>query len=212
MSNRSRTTTRKPARASRRRRRGTSRLSRAAQQQARRQKTVTVAIVGAIAVVAIMGVAVAANRDAATAPEGGADVPETGRRHVTGTVDYAHNPPAGGDHASVWQNCGFYDQPVANESAVHSLEHGAVWIQYRTDLPAAARDEIKRLTDRDPYVLASPFDNLDSPVVLSAWGNQLALEDVTDPRIDAFLEAFVQGPQTPEPGATCRGEIGEPAT
>jgi hypothetical protein len=170
-----------------------------------------VAIVGAIAAVAIIAVAVAANREAATAPNGVVDVPENGRRHLTGTVDYAQDPPAGGDHAPSWQNCGFYDQPVPNESAVHSLEHGAVWIQYRADLPAAAQDEIKRLIERDPHILASPFDDLDGPVVLSAWGKQLALADVDDPRVDAFLEAFLQGPQTPEPGATCGGGVGEPA-
>ena len=56
--------------------------------------------------------------------------------HVEGAVDYPQDPPAGGPHAEVWQNCGFYDEPVVKERAVHSQEHGAVWITYRPDLPA----------------------------------------------------------------------------
>jgi hypothetical protein len=174
--------------------------------------TITVAIVGAAVVVAIIAVAVATDRDAASAPEGVVDVSETSRNHVSGPVAYEQNPPAGGDHAPVWQNCGFYDEPIPNESGVHSLEHGAVWIQYSTDLPQAARDRVRALTDQEPFLLASPFENLDAPVVLSAWGKQLQLDAVDDPRVDGFLAAFVRGPQTPEPGAVCTGGAGEPAT
>src|SRR5579859_159302 len=54
-----------------------------------------------------------------------------GRGHVTGPVKYAQVPPVGGNHAAVWQNCGIYSQPIANENAVHSMEHGAVWITYQ---------------------------------------------------------------------------------
>lgn len=166
------------------------------------------AITGAVVAVAIVAVAVATDRRGTAAPEGVVDVPATSRQHVSGAVDYDQHPPAGGDHAAIWQNCAFYDEPIRNENAVHSLEHGAVWIQYAADLPEAARAEIERLTEGDSYILASPFDDLDSPVVLSAWGKQLALDSVDDPRIDAFLEAFVQGPQTPERGATCDDGVG----
>ena len=45
-----------------------------------------------------------------------------------------------------------------------------------------------------------PVD-LPSPVVLSAWGRQLGVDSAADPAVAAFVRAFSQGPQTPEPGA-----------
>ena len=49
----------------------------------------------------------------------------------------------------------------------------------------------------------SPYPEQESPIMLTAWGVQLPIDDADDPRIDQFLAKFRQGPQTPEPGATC---------
>lgn len=145
-------------------------------------------------------------------PEGVVDIDETSRNHVQGEVAYDTDPPAGGDHNATWLNCGFYDEPVPNENAVHSLEHGAVWIQYADDLDDATVQRIREATDDEPYLLASPFADIDSPIVLSAWGKQLRIDDLDDPRFEQFLESYVRGPQTPEPGAACTGGTGEPVT
>jgi hypothetical protein len=60
------------------------------------------------------------------------------------------------------------------------------------------------------YVILSPYPGLPSPVVASAWGKQLQLPSVSDPRLGQFIDYFRQGPQTPEPGATCAGGTGTP--
>ena len=39
-------------------------------------------------------------------------------------------PPAGGPHFPVWLDPGIYGSPVSDGEAVHSLEHGMVWISY----------------------------------------------------------------------------------
>ena len=131
-------------------------------------------------------------------------------QHTEGTVDYEQTPPAGGPHNPVWQNCGFYEKPVRDENAVHSLEHGAVWITYEPNL---SQDEVERLRDlaQQSYVLVSPYPGLDSPIVATAWGKQLRLESAEDTDLERFVGAFRQGPQTPEPGAVCTGGVGEPA-
>ncbi|MFN2606977.1 MAG: DUF3105 domain-containing protein [Acidimicrobiales bacterium] len=134
------------------------------------------------------------------------------RNHVSGTVDYPQTPPVGGDHAPIWQDCGFYPSPVATEQGVHSMEHGAVWITYQPSLAAKEVAVVRHLAQRTTYVLASPFPNLPSPVVASAWGEQLRLPSATDPRLAAFVAKYRQGPQTPEPGAPCSGGAGSPQT
>lgn len=131
--------------------------------------------------------------------------------HTAGTVDYDPVPPVAGNHAAVWQNCGFYAEPVSSEAAVHSLEHGAVWVTYRTDLPENEVETLRALTS-NTYILVSPWggDDLPAPVVASAWNRQLRLETADDPRLTAFVTAFRSGRQSPEPGAPCTGGTGTP--
>ena len=126
------------------------------------------------------------------------------RDHTTEPVTYAQTPPVGGDHAPTWLNCGVYAAPVADELAVHALEHGAVWVTYRPDLPA---DQVEKLASSipDTYMVLSPYEGLPAPVVASAWGTQLVLTGVDDPRLAEFIKTYRQGPQTPEPGAACTG-------
>ena len=135
----------------------------------------------------------------------------TERLHVQTPVAYPQTPPVGRNHAPVWQNCGFYDTPIANENAVHSLEHGAVWITYRPDLAPEQVEALRRLARRQSYVLVSPFPELPAPVVALAWGRQLPLDSVGDPRLDEFVSAFQLGPQAPERGGPCTRGIGEPS-
>ncbi|HET9655733.1 MAG TPA: DUF3105 domain-containing protein [Kineosporiaceae bacterium] len=132
------------------------------------------------------------------------------RDHVEGTVTYAQTPPAGGKHSAVWQNCGVYTSPIANEAAVHSLEHGATWITYRPDLPA---DQVKVLQDDvrgQPYGLLSPYPGLPDAVVATAWGTQLKLSSATDPRLKLFITTYGDGMKAPEPGGECTGGTGTP--
>jgi hypothetical protein len=59
---------------------------------------------------------------------------------------------------------------VRNETAVHSMEHGAVWITCRPGLPTEQVDKLRELATSKTYVLASPYPDLPAPVVASAWG------------------------------------------
>lgn len=129
------------------------------------------------------------------------------RKHTRGQVDYEQQPPVGGPHNPVWLGCmgTVYEQPVPNENAVHSLEHGAVWVTYQPDLPADQRQELADRVKGQPYTFMSPYPDQQSPIVLTAWGHQLKLDSASDDRIDDFFAKFVQGPQTPEPGASCVG-------
>jgi hypothetical protein len=132
------------------------------------------------------------------------------QNHVQGPVNYPQTPPVGGDHAPIWQNCGFYSTPIVTEQGVHSMEHGAVWITYAPDLPADQVAVLRNLAHSQTYVLVSPFPGLPSPVVASAWGAQLKLPSATDPELARFVKYYRNGPQTKEPGAPCSGASGSP--
>ncbi|MFJ7334629.1 DUF3105 domain-containing protein [Streptomyces sp. NPDC101110] len=127
------------------------------------------------------------------------------RNHVTKAVKYASEPPVGGDHNPVWMNCNgdVYTEPLKNTNAVHSLEHGAVWVTYNADAKKSDVDALAAKVKKTPYTLMSPMDDQKEPIMLSAWGHQRSVTGAKDPNVDAFFEKFVQGAQTPEPGAAC---------
>jgi hypothetical protein len=115
-----------------------------------------------------------------------ADLP---REHVDEPAAYEQKRPAGGNHAPVWTNCGVYTDPVNPEQSVLSLEHAGVWATYQ---PGLAQEQVHTLTAvaaKDQHTLLSPFEDLQSPVVASAWGTQLALDSMAGPR---DLERFEQ--------------------
>jgi hypothetical protein len=176
----------------------------------------TYIIIGLIAAVFIAGFATLvildARQNAMSTPPDGVQTYDVGPagKHTEANVNYKQNPPVGGPHNPVWQNCGYYDQPVHDENAVHSLEHGAVWITYSPNLPQDQVEHLRDIAENETYVLVSPRDGLPSPVVASAWGKQLRLDNAEDPDLERFVGAYQQGPQTPEKGAVCTGGIGQP--
>ena len=140
------------------------------------------------------------------------EVPVDSKIHVPGEVDYPTSPPAGGDHFFAWQNCGFYDQPLIDEVAVHSLEHGAVWVTHKPDTDIETLSAIGVRSVEESHMLVSPYENQDSPLVLTAWGRQLSVDSWDDPAVDEFLDQYLgrRSPTAPEAGASCEGAIGDP--
>lgn len=163
--------------------------------------------VAALVVAAIVGsVAFAIVKDSpATADLSAVQTFENaGGNHLTTPIDYDSPVPAGGPHHPAWWNCGVYTEPVVTEHAVHSLEHGAVWLSYQPDLPAEQVEMLEELGAED-YMLVSPVEDQESPVVATAWDHQLRLDSADEKTLKAFIREYKQGPQTPEPGAACTG-------
>ena len=177
----------------------------------RKRKIIIAAITIPILVLIIGGTAYAVlHANDATKIDGLKTYGNLSRNHVTTPVKYPQNPPVGGNHNPVWQNCGVYTSPIQNENGVHSLEHGAVWITYLPSLPAAQVAKLDAAAKGQLYILVSPYPGLPAPVVASAWGKQVYLTGADDSRLEKFIRAYEQGPQTPEPGAACTGGTGTP--
>ena len=168
-------------------------------------------IVGIVAVVAVMGGLLFLALRPAQAIAGVVQFPRPSRGHeVDLAIPFGELPPAGGNHDPAWQNCGIYDEPLNTPNAVHSLEHGAIWITYQPDLPAEEIAAIEDAVSGQNFLLVSPYPEQRSPIVLTGWGVQLELDSLDDERFDDFIEAYRVGPNTPERGASCTGGIGEP--
>jgi hypothetical protein len=189
------------------------------QAQARHKRNRLIGIItGSVAAVAVLGLVIGFVVTTTTpkpdpssiAISGLQTYPGLTANHVTTSVDYPQNPPVGGDHAAAWLNCGVYIEPVPNENAVHALEHGAVWLTY----DPAQLDEagVERLRSKlpDNYIVVSPMADLASPIIASAWGAQVALDDSDDERLQQFIDRFWRSNAAPEPGAACTGGVNAP--
>jgi flagellar basal body-associated protein FliL len=192
-------------------------------QQAREKRNRRFAIIGGIvAVVAVLALVIGFVVVSAKPKVDPADITVEGvetwddltATHVTTAVDYealyGMTPPAGGDHAAAWLNCGVYTEEQQPENAVHALEHGALWVTYD---PAVVNEaDAGKLADALPsnYIVLSPYPDLPSPVVASGWGVQVQLDGIDDERLSDFVDKYWRSADVPEPGASCTGAIDGP--
>lgn len=129
------------------------------------------------------------------------------RRHQDGPIAYTVSPPVGGFHNPRWQNCmgDVYSTTIPSERAVHSLEHGAVWITYDpAAVDAATISALAQKVRGKQYLLMSPYPGQQPKISIQAWGYQLALSLATDPRLDGFIYKYRINASV-EPGAPCSG-------
>ncbi|NUK03743.1 DUF3105 domain-containing protein [Streptomyces lunaelactis] len=199
-------------------------MRKAEQARERRSRIITISI-SAVVVAGLVGFGLfALNKEsdkkdqeaaAAKAPVTGEktwDAKKLARTHVTKAVTYPMKPPVGGDHDQAWMNCNgdVYKEAIPDRNAVHSLEHGAVWVTYNDKAPAGDVTKLGEKVKKTPYSLMSPVKDQSGAIMLSAWGKQVTVNSADDPRVDQFFTKYVQGAQTPEPGAACtNGVAGE---
>ena len=175
---------------------------------------IAAAVVAGLAVIGILvGIVVTSATppvDPAAIEIEGLETFEVESLHVQTAVDYEMTPPVGGPHNPTWLNCGVYEQEVPAEYAVHSLEHGAVWVTYNPDDVSGADLDALRSQMPRTYMILSPFPGLEAPVVASAWGVQVSLDGIDDPRLNDFIVKYRQSLDAPEPGALCSQALDGP--
>jgi hypothetical protein len=120
---------------------------------------------------------------------------ELTRNHVAGAVDYDELPPRGGDHNIVPQTCAIYDAPDrARSTPCTRWSTAPCGLTYNDDVSEADVEELAGLIEGEPYGLMSPLPEQESPIVLTAWGRTLELDDAGDDRIADFIQAYASGP------------------
>lgn len=136
----------------------------------------------------------------------GDEIPDQGRGHVPdGTqVQYNSNPPTSGQHYAKWITRGIYDKPQVDGNLIHSLEHGAVILSYKSDLAKEDVEKIKSVFSKASVSkkIMVPRENLDTPVALTSWGRLLKLQTIeatSEAKIKEFMETNED--RGPEKGA-----------
>ncbi len=125
-------------------------------------------------------------------------IPEGSNTHPP----YNSNPPSSGDHWPTPATCKVYTEEIPDEAALHSLEHGAVWISYKDKND---KDTIKRLTGLAAggggKILLIPRSKDDSKIAVGSWGRVMKLEKYDEQKIKDYIRYYRNA--SPEPTAGC---------
>lgn len=122
----------------------------------------------------------------------GEEMQSEGANHVPeGTsIKYNSNPPHSGPHYGKTAHAGVYDKAPEDGYLVHSLEHGAVILWYRDDLPKEDVEELKKIFEKmSGKTIMTSRKEIDVPVALTSWTRILKLEKIDEKSILEFYEA-----------------------
>jgi hypothetical protein len=103
---------------------------------------------------------------------------------------YNSNPPTSGPHyGDSVAGPGIKNEQLPDELVLHSMEHGAVVLWYRHDLPESDVDKLKSVfSSASGKKIMLPRENLDTPIALASWNYLLNLEVIDEAKIKEFIE------------------------
>lgn len=135
----------------------------------------------------------------------GETIAEQGASHIDQGSDhplYNSNPPTSGPHWSSPAECKIYTKEIPDESVLHSLEHGAVWVSYKDkDNKKLAQKLTDLINSESGKLVLSPRSKNDSVIAVASWGRLMKLEEFDGGKISEFIDANKN--QSPEPFASC---------
>lgn len=140
----------------------------------------------------------------------GQAIPGQGNQHLQspGSPHPPYNsvPPTSGPHVPWLARWGMHRIPIPWQVQVHNLEDGGVIIHYRCGNPCPdAVTALERLVAEYPtQVIATPEPKLSSKFALTAWGRLATLEELDEPLMRRFIDAYrgLDHHPPPEPSAT----------
>lgn len=119
---------------------------------------------------------------------------EVGETHS----EYNSNPPTSGSHYGDAVDWGVYQDELTDENAVHSLEHGGIWISYQSDIDEDTKQKLEAIgTQYSGSVVVSPRSKNDSRIAIASWGRLEKLSAFDEQLIVEFIK--LNKNQSPEP-------------
>jgi hypothetical protein len=110
---------------------------------------------------------------------------------------YNSNPPTSGWHYAKPADWGVYQEELPDETLIHNLEHGGIWISYK-DVDQETKSSLEAIGKRYPgSVVVTPRSANDAKIVLASWGRLEKLESFDETQIVDFIKANRN--KSPEP-------------
>jgi hypothetical protein len=111
---------------------------------------------------------------------------------------YNSNPPTNGPHFNGISKdagigpipCQTYTEEVEDESAIHNLEHGVVWVTYKDANDKALAEQLKNITEDYTKVILSPRSKNDSKIAVVSWLRVLKLDSFDEQKIRDFIKLY----------------------
>ncbi|MBN2472867.1 MAG: DUF3105 domain-containing protein [Anaerolineae bacterium] len=132
--------------------------------------------------------------DLASIADNSTAVPIQGRDHIPdGAVHppYNSNPPTSGWHYVEDSRLGVFTTQIADETLVHNLEHGHVWLSYRDADDQDAIDALTRIQRAYPnHVIVTYRPENDTRIAAAAWGRLLTLDALAEDELHGFVQRY----------------------
>ncbi|MGH7277558.1 MAG: DUF3105 domain-containing protein [Candidatus Rokuibacteriota bacterium] len=151
--------------------------------------------VAVIAVVLVASVVAGYFAYRASADLPGVRFADQGNRHVPTVNDphvpYNSDPPTSGPHLPYLAPWGVHTRPIPLELQVHNLEDGGVMVQYNCECPEVV-ERLRAIVQKyDRFVILAPYPTMQPRIALTAWTRLLMLEEIDEPQITRFIDAYI---------------------
>ena len=176
------------------------------QDRARRRRMGIFAAAGLLALSVVVWGAVRANSPSTTAGVAGqpqrnvVDYPEQGREHIFPGQQhppYNSDPPTSGWHLPQPADWGYYNGDLPDELVVHNLEHGGIWISFKSADDTEVINKLVALSHRyRSKVIITLRPKNDSRIAVAAWTHLMKLDHYDEAAIVNFIDRFKnRGPE-----------------
>ncbi len=119
--------------------------------------------------------------------------------HSDADQEYPSTPPVSGVHTQESAACGTHATSLLDENMVHTLEHGAVGILFKPEVPPEQIEDIEAIVNEfDTHVFSAPYAEMDNAITVVAWAHLMRLDEFEEDAIREFIDVFREGGDAPE--------------
>lgn len=119
---------------------------------------------------------------------------DQGREHIAQNHQHVYNsnPPTSGWHYPQAAEWGTYREELPDETMLHNLEHGGIWISYKPDISEEMRANLEEFYKRwGRKIIVTPRSKNDIDIAVAAWTrlDKFSVSEYSEERIEQFIRA-----------------------